>query len=72
MDITYATIPVFEGEHIRLYIEFILAYIVNDHKNTSNHPIYDVEDEIGSSIFHISDDAPKLSVRKCSNQQEIG
>jgi hypothetical protein len=71
MDLTYETIIVFRGEHRRLYREDRLAYNVSDHQNLGNHPIYVVEDEIGSSIFHISDDAPELSVRKCSNQQEI-
>jgi hypothetical protein len=68
MDLTYATIPVFGGEHRRLYREVILAYIVSDHQNPGNHPIYVVEDEIGSSIFHINDDAPEISVNKCRNQ----
>jgi len=68
MDLTYATILVFEGEHMRLYSEFRLAYIVSDHQNPSNHPIYVVEDEIGSSIFHINDDAPEISVNKYKNQ----
>jgi hypothetical protein len=61
MDLTYATIPVFGSEHIRLYIEVRLAYIVNDHKNPSNHPIYAIEDGIGSSVFHLDDDEPKIS-----------
>jgi hypothetical protein len=34
-----------------------LAYLVSDHENPGNHPIYAVEDDIGSSIFHISDDS---------------
>jgi len=66
MDLTYATIPVF-GEHRILYREVILWYIVSDHKNPCNHSIYVVEHKIVSSIFHISDDTPKLSFRKCRN-----
>jgi hypothetical protein len=31
MDLTYATIPVFGGEHRRLYRNVSLAYIVSDH-----------------------------------------
>jgi hypothetical protein len=56
MDLTYATIPVFEGEHRRIYREVRLSYIVNDYQNPRNHPIYVVENEIYSSIFHLNDD----------------
>jgi ribonuclease HI len=64
MDLSYATIPVFGGEHRRLYREVRLAYLVSDHENPSNHPIYVVEDELGSSIFHIGDQMAETSVRK--------
>jgi hypothetical protein len=39
MDLTYATIPVFGGEHRRLYREAQLAYIISDEANPTNHPI---------------------------------
>jgi hypothetical protein len=68
MDITYATISFFGVEHMRLYREVRLAYIVINHQNPGNHMIYVVEDEIGSSIFNINDDAPKISVSKYRNQ----
>jgi hypothetical protein len=58
MDLTYATIPIFGGEHKRLYREVRLAYIISDHQNPNNHPVYVVEDEIGSSVFHLNDDEP--------------
>ena len=64
MDLSYATIPIFGGEHRRLYREVRLAYLVSDHKNPNNHPIYVVEDELGSSIFHIGDKIVETSVRK--------
>jgi hypothetical protein len=64
MDLNYATIPVFGGEHRRMYKEVRLAYLVSDHENPSNHPIYVVEDELGSSIFHIGDQIDETSVRK--------
>jgi len=38
-DLSYATIPVFGGESRRLYREAQLAYIINDEKNPTNHPI---------------------------------
>jgi hypothetical protein len=64
MDLNYATIPVFGGEHQRLYREVRLAYLVSDHENPSNHPIYVVEDELGSSIFHIGVQIVETTVRK--------
>jgi ribonuclease HI len=62
MDLTYSTIPVFGGEHMRLYREVRLAYIVSDHQNPINHPIYVVEDKMGSFVFHLNDDEPEISV----------
>jgi hypothetical protein len=64
MDLNYATIPVFGGEHRILYMEVRLAYLVSDHENPGNHPIYAVEDELGSSIFHIGDQIAETTVRK--------
>jgi ribonuclease HI len=64
MDLSYATIPVFGGEQWRLYKEVRLAYLVSDHNNPTNHPIYAVEDDIGYSIFHMSDEMAEVSVRK--------
>jgi ribonuclease HI len=50
MDMSYATIPVF-GQDRRLFREFFLKYMVNNKSQPSNHPIYSVETELGSSIF---------------------
>jgi len=71
MDLTYATIPIFEGEYKRIYREVILAYIVSDHQNPRNHPIYVVEDEIGSSIFHINGKELESIVNKCKDRPLI-
>jgi hypothetical protein len=68
MDITYATIPMFGDEHRRIYREVRLAYIVSDHQNPINHPIYVIEDEIGSFFFHLNDDEPETSVSQCKDQ----
>ena len=62
MDLTYATIPVFGGKHRRLYREVRLSYILSDHQNPRNYPIYVVEDDIGSFVFHLNDDEPKILV----------
>jgi hypothetical protein len=65
MDLTYATIPVFGGEHRRLYREYQLAYIVIDEANPTNHPIFALDTDLGSSLLQIIEnpDAP-LQIRK--------
>lgn len=40
MDMSYATIPIFGGEFRRIYRETKLAYIISDHHNPTNNPIY--------------------------------
>ena len=60
MDLSYATIPVFGGEFRRLYRETHLAYIVSDHQNPVNHPIYEVEQDLGTSILHLLADQESL------------
>jgi ribonuclease HI len=64
MDVSHATIPVFGGEQQRLYREVRMDYLVSDHENPTNHPIYVVNDDIGSSIFYMSDKMEEVSVRK--------
>jgi hypothetical protein len=51
MDLTYATIPVFGEEHRRLYKEAQLAYIVSDESNPTNHPIFALDTNLGSSLL---------------------
>jgi hypothetical protein len=51
MDLTYATILVFGGEHRRLYREAQLAYIINDETNPTNHPIFALATDLGSSLL---------------------
>jgi hypothetical protein len=70
MDLSCATIPVFGGEHRRLYMEVRSAYLVSDHENPSNHPIYAIEDKLGSSVFHISDKTTEASVGKVTPVEE--
>jgi hypothetical protein len=64
MDLSYETIPVFGGEQQRLYKEVRLAYLVSDHNNPTNHPIYVVEYDLGSAIFHMSEEMAEVSVIK--------
>ena len=78
MDLTYATIPIFGGENIRLYRELQFAYNVADDKNPTNHPLYAVEKDLGTCMLHFSDDdntAGLLQVEKenpfkCTREQE--
>jgi hypothetical protein len=54
-----------------LYKESKLDYLVSDHENPRNHPIYTFEDEIISSIFHISDDyLDPLAIIYVNNQEK--
>ena len=56
MDLSYATIPIFGGENKRLYRELQYAYIVTNDINLTNHPIYDVEKDLGYCMLHFSDE----------------
>jgi hypothetical protein len=62
MDISYATIPVFGGEHRRLYREAQLAYIINNEANPTNHPIFAVDIDLGSIILQHTD-APQSPIQ---------
>jgi ribonuclease HI len=55
MDLTYATIPVFGGEQRRLYREAQLAYIVSDEADPTNHPIFALDTDLGSSLLQLTD-----------------
>jgi hypothetical protein len=67
MDLTYATIPVFGGEHRRLYREAQLAYIISDEENPTNHPIFSLDTDLGSSLLQLTDaPEPPLEIRKQS------
>jgi hypothetical protein len=65
MDLTYVTIPVFGGEHRIFYREAQLAYIVSDEANPTNHPIYALDTDLGSSLLQVTDkpETP-LQIRK--------
>ena len=49
---SYVTTLIFGGEHRRLYRETQLAYIVSDHENSTNHPIYAMVQDLGLTILH--------------------
>eukprot|EP00253_Pinus_taeda_P007164 PITA_07164 len=54
-DLSYAIVPVFEGEIRRLYKEAQLAYIISDERNPTNHPIYAINTNFGACILHIEE-----------------
>jgi hypothetical protein len=67
MDLTYVTIPVFGGEHSRLYREAQLAYIISDEVNPTNHPIFALDTNLGSSVLQLTyAPEPPLKLRKPS------
>jgi hypothetical protein len=65
MDLTYATILFFGGEHRRLHREAHLAYIVSDEEDPTNHPIFALDTDLGSSLLQITEtpEAP-FQIRK--------
>ena len=56
MDLSYATIPVFGGEFRRLYREVHMAYLLSDSKHPNNHPIYSIDENLGSCMLQLSDE----------------
>lgn len=67
---SYVTVPIFYGEHRRLYRETQLAYIVSDRDNSTNHLIYVVEQDLDLTIMHTSaDEADSLSITKPSDSK---
>jgi hypothetical protein len=67
MDLSYATIPFFGGEHRRLYGEAQLAYIISDEANPTNHPIFSLDTDLGSSMLQLTDaPQPPIEIRKQS------
>ena len=70
MDLTYATIPFFGGEQRRLYREVQLAYLVSDSNNPANHPIYVVEEDLGSCMLRLRNEKT-YGVLQVKNKESI-
>jgi len=51
MDMSYATVSVFYQD-IWLSREVYLKYMVRNNDKPTNHPIFSIESDIGSSIFY--------------------
>jgi len=60
MDILFATILVYGGEHLRLYREFRLLHTICRSNQAKNHPIYVVDLDFGCF---------QLSLQNSSNTQ---
>ena len=71
-DLSYASIPIFGGQLMRLYREHQFAYIVSSPQNPINHPVYAVPQSMDSCILHINDDysAPALKQTRFLEEQE--
>lgn len=52
MDMSYATIPIFGGEHRRLYKEVKFVYMDSD----QNHLVYAIKEEMGSCILYVDNE----------------
>jgi hypothetical protein len=65
MDLSYATIPIFGGEHRRIYRKAQLTYIISDEATPTNHPVFTFDIDMGSSILQLTDalEAP-LEIRR--------
>ena len=47
MDMSYATIPIYRGEQLRLYREVRFVHIVCKTDQPRNHPIYAIDQDFG-------------------------
>ena len=57
MDLSFVAIPLFVGEYRRLYKKGKLDYVVSDNKNPTNHPIYEIQEDMGSCMLHLDGDS---------------
>jgi len=56
---------VFGGEHRRLYREAQLAYTISDEANPTNHPIFAIDIDLGTSMLQLIDFArTPIEIRK--------
>jgi hypothetical protein len=73
MDLTYATIIMFGGEHRRLYREAKFSYIISDEANPTNHPIFSLDTELGSSLLQLTNalEPPLKLIKKSTTFHEF-
>ena len=73
MDFSYAIIPVFNQQR-RLWRESKLKYMVSSKECPENHLIYDVDTDMGSSIFFNSLETPEspfVMIKEKGDNKEI-
>jgi hypothetical protein len=77
MDLAYDTILMFGGKNKRLYREAQLTYIISDEANPTNHPIFSLDTDLGSSLLQLTNASePPLEIKKwpitfCENSPPI-
>ena len=65
MDLTYVTIPMFGGDHRRMYREARLAYIISDETDPTNHLIFSLDTDFGSILLQLTNVLePPLEIKK--------
>ena len=65
MDISYATIPVYGGEHLRLYREVRFINIICREDHVRNNPIYVVDQDFGCFTLSSNDfQNPQLHIEQ--------
>jgi hypothetical protein len=53
LDMTYATIPIFDGQFTHLYRETRLAYTVSDPQNPNNYPVYVTDQGFRKLVYYL-------------------
>jgi hypothetical protein len=68
VDMTYATISLFDKQFTRLYIETRLEFTVSDMLNLNNYPLYIVYQDLGNCILSIDDDLEECTEKECTEK----
>jgi hypothetical protein len=71
LDMTYTTIPIFDGQFNCLYREMRLAYNVSDPQNLNNYPVYVTDKDLGNCILSIDDDLDECIEENCTEKEKI-
>ena len=71
MEFSYATISNSGREYERLHKEVQLDYLVSDSNNPANHPIYVVEEDMGSCMLHLSNEETSGTILQVEKEEPI-